>query len=115
MVTDYRRRQNPRSSRTKGLLSSSSLRGSKEGRLVFILRPTGFFQHPWTNLRLFVPPALMLSVAHSAGKLLLTRSTLLDVLTSQTELDQARRDLIRARYDRRVARAQLEALVGREL
>jgi outer membrane protein len=45
----------------------------------------------------------------------LGRSTLLDVLTSQTTLDQARRDLIRARYDQRVARAQLEALVGRDL
>lgn len=42
-------------------------------------------------------------------------STLLDVLTSQTQLDQARQDLIRARYDQRVARAQLEALVGRDL
>lgn len=42
-------------------------------------------------------------------------STLLDVLTSQTQLDQARRDLIRARYDRRIAEAQLEALVGRDL
>jgi outer membrane protein len=42
-------------------------------------------------------------------------STLLDVLTSETQLDQARRDLIRARYDQRVARAQLEALVGRNL
>jgi len=42
-------------------------------------------------------------------------STLLDVLTSQTQLDQARSALIRARYDRRVAKAQLEALVGRDL
>jgi len=42
-------------------------------------------------------------------------STLLDVLTSQTQLDQARRDLIRARYDQRVAKAQLEALVGQDL
>jgi len=42
-------------------------------------------------------------------------STLLDVLTSQTQLNQARSDLIRARYDQRVAKAQLEALVGREL
>lgn len=42
-------------------------------------------------------------------------STLLDVLTSQTALDQARRDLIRARYDLRIAKAQLEALVGRDL
>jgi len=42
-------------------------------------------------------------------------STLLDVLTSLTALDQARRDLIRARYDQRVAKAQLEALVGRDL
>ena len=42
-------------------------------------------------------------------------STLLDVLTSQAALDQARRDLIRARYDQRVAKAELEALVGRDL
>jgi outer membrane protein len=42
-------------------------------------------------------------------------STLLDVLTSQTQLDQARQELIRARYDQRVAKAQLEALVGRDL
>ena len=42
-------------------------------------------------------------------------STLLDVLTSQTQLNQARSDLIRARYDLRVAKARLEALVGREL
>src|SRR5258705_5770697 len=42
-------------------------------------------------------------------------STFLDVLTSEAQLDQARLALIRARYDRRVARAQLEALVGRDL
>ena len=40
-------------------------------------------------------------------------TTLLDVLTSRTMLDQARHDLIQARYDRRIARAQLEALIGR--
>jgi len=42
-------------------------------------------------------------------------STLLDVLTSQATLDQARHDLIQARYDMRVAKAQLETLVGRDL
>lgn len=42
-------------------------------------------------------------------------STLLDVLTSQTQLNQARAALIQARYDRRIAKAQLEALVGRDL
>lgn len=42
-------------------------------------------------------------------------STLLDLLTSQTTLNQARAALIEARYDYRVAKAQLEALVGREL
>lgn len=42
-------------------------------------------------------------------------STLLDLLTSQAQLDQARRDLIRARYDRRVVIAQIESLVGRDL
>lgn len=48
-------------------------------------------------------------------KYALGTSTLLDVLTSQSTLDQARRDLIQARYDQRVAKAQLEALVGRSL
>src|SRR5262249_54836625 len=42
-------------------------------------------------------------------------ATLLDVLASQTQLNQAREALIRARLDARVAKAQLEALVGREL
>jgi outer membrane protein len=47
---------------------------------------------------------------YSAGN-----STLLDVLTSQAQLDQARQALIQARFDQRVAKAQLEALVGRDL
>jgi outer membrane protein len=42
-------------------------------------------------------------------------TTLLDLLTSQTQLDNARIALIRARYDYRVAKAQLEALIGRDL
>jgi len=42
-------------------------------------------------------------------------TTLLDLLTSQTQLDNARTALIRARYDYRVAKAQLEALIGRDL
>jgi len=42
-------------------------------------------------------------------------STLLDVLTSQSTLDAARSALIQARQDFRIARAQLEALVGQEL
>lgn len=42
-------------------------------------------------------------------------ATLLDVLTSQTTLNQSRVALIQARFDARIARAQLEALVGRDL
>jgi outer membrane protein len=42
-------------------------------------------------------------------------STLLDLLTSQTQLNEARQALIQARLDGRIARAQLSALVGREL
>jgi outer membrane protein len=42
-------------------------------------------------------------------------STLLDVLNSQTTLDQARRDLIQARLDARTAKAQIEALIGADL
>ncbi len=42
-------------------------------------------------------------------------ATLLDVLTSQTTLNQARLALIQARFDARIARAQLEAIVGQDL
>ncbi|MBL0940917.1 MAG: TolC family protein [Gemmatimonadaceae bacterium] len=42
-------------------------------------------------------------------------STLLDLLTSQTQLNQARQALIQARFDGRIARAQLSTLIGREL
>ncbi|MDP1890872.1 MAG: TolC family protein [Gemmatimonadaceae bacterium] len=42
-------------------------------------------------------------------------SVLLDLLTSQTTLDQARASLIQARYDARIAKAQVEAVVGRDL
>ena len=42
-------------------------------------------------------------------------STLLDLLTSQTQLNTARQALIQARFDGRNAKAQLESLLGREL
>lgn len=42
-------------------------------------------------------------------------STLLDVLTSQSTLNQARLSLIQARRDARVAKAQIEAILGRDL
>ncbi|MEO8578960.1 MAG: TolC family protein [Gemmatimonadales bacterium] len=42
-------------------------------------------------------------------------STLLDLITSQAALATAEQALIQARYDYRIARAQLEALVGRDL
>ncbi len=42
-------------------------------------------------------------------------STLVDLLTSQLTLNQARASLIQARLDARVALAQIEALIGREL
>ena len=41
--------------------------------------------------------------------------TILDPLTSQTTLNQARYLLIQARFNYRIAKAQLEALVGRQL
>jgi outer membrane protein len=42
-------------------------------------------------------------------------STQLELLTSQSTLNQARYALIQARYDARTARAQIEALIGRPL
>jgi outer membrane protein len=45
----------------------------------------------------------------------LSASTLLDLLTSQSTLNQARAALIQARQDYRIARAQIEAIIGRDL
>lgn len=42
-------------------------------------------------------------------------STVLDVITSQVALDQAEADLVAARYDYVVAKAELESIVGRGL
>ncbi len=42
-------------------------------------------------------------------------ATILDVLTSQINLDQAEVDIVQARFDYLVAKAQIEALIGREL
>lgn len=42
-------------------------------------------------------------------------STILDQITSQIALAQAEQNLVTARYDYQIARAQLEALIGREL
>lgn len=42
-------------------------------------------------------------------------STLLDLLTSQSQLNSARAALIQARQDYRIARAQIEAVIGRDL
>ena len=39
-----------------------------------------FFDNPWDNLRQFVPPAIVLSLAAAAGIMRLTRSSLLEVL-----------------------------------
>lgn len=41
-----------------------------------------FFDDPWTNLRMFVPPTLVLSVGHAAGLMRLVRSSMLEVLRS---------------------------------
>jgi outer membrane protein len=42
-------------------------------------------------------------------------STILELVSSQIALAQAENDLINARYDYQIARAELESLVGREL
>ena len=37
------------------------------------------FHHPWENIRLYVPPTLMLAIGGSAGMMRITRSTLIEV------------------------------------
>jgi peptide/nickel transport system permease protein len=41
-----------------------------------------FFDDPWTNLRLYLPPAIVLGVAGAAGIMRLQRTTMLEVLRS---------------------------------
>ncbi len=41
-----------------------------------------FFEDPWANLRLFVPPTLILSIGNAVGLMRLVRSTMLEVLRS---------------------------------
>lgn len=41
-----------------------------------------FFDDPWTNIRMFVPPTMLLSIGHSVGLMRLVRSTMLEVLRS---------------------------------
>jgi outer membrane protein len=45
----------------------------------------------------------------------LNASSLLEVLQSQTQLNEARSALIEARFDARTARSRLETLLGRDL
>ena len=45
----------------------------------------------------------------------LSVAIILDVVTSQIALDQARVNLVTSRYDYVIAKAQLEAVVGRTL
>ena len=42
-------------------------------------------------------------------------ATIIDVLASQISLEQAEVDIVRSRLDYLVAKAQIEALIGREL
>lgn len=43
---------------------------------------TPIYEDPWTNLRLMLPPALIIGVGGSAGLMRLTRTTMLEVLRS---------------------------------
>lgn len=40
----------------------------------------GFFDHPWDNLRQFLPPGLVLAAVEAAGIMRLTRSSMLEVM-----------------------------------
>jgi peptide/nickel transport system permease protein len=56
-----------------------------------------FFRDPWDNLRQFVPPAVVLSLASAAGIMRLTRSSLLEVLRAdyiRTALSKGLRDAV---------------------
>ena len=45
-----------------------------------LLGNVSFFDDPWTNLRQFVPPALVLGAVSAAGVMRLTRSSMLEVM-----------------------------------
>lgn len=57
----------------------------------------GFFENPWGNLRQFVPPAIVLGLAASAGVMRLTRSSLLEVMRTdyiRTAMSKGLRDTV---------------------
>jgi len=57
----------------------------------------GFFENPWDNLRQFVPPAVVLGLAASAGVMRLTRSSLLEVMRTdyiRTAMSKGLRDTV---------------------
>lgn len=97
--------------------AEASLRDARLGALESLSRSLGAFRSAGQRVE-----AQQATVAAAVEDLRVQQqryasgsSTLLDVLTSQAQLDQARQALIQARYDQRIAKAELEALVGRDL
>jgi outer membrane protein len=97
--------------------ATATLRDAKLAQMQSLVQYLGAFRtaEQQVALQLATIDAAVEDLRVQQQRYALGASVLLDVLTSQTTLDQARAALIQARYNARIAKAQVEALVGRDL
>jgi len=117
LFNNYQREQNLTSATVAEENAVASLRDAKLAQQQSLVQYLGAFRtaEERVGIQLASVAAAEEDLRVQQQRYALGASVLLDVLTSQTTLDQARAALIQARYDARIAKAQVEALVGRDL
>jgi outer membrane protein len=117
LFNNYTREQNLTSATVAEENAFASLRDAKLAQQQLLVQYLGAFRtaEERVGIQLASVAAAEEDLRVQQQRYALGASVLLDVLTSQTTLDQARNALIQARYDARIAKAQVEALVGRDL
>ena len=117
LFNNYQREDNLNRARVQAEIADASVRDARLGAQQNLVQQLGALRTAQQRIALqqVSVAAATEDVRVQQQRYTLGASTLLDLLTSQSTLDAARSALIQARQDFRVARAQLEALVGREL
>ena len=117
LFTNYQREDNLNRARVQADIADASVRDARLAAQQNLVQQLGALRTAQQRIALqqVSVAAATEDVRVQQQRYTLGASTLLDLLTSQSTLDAARSALIQARQDFRVARAQLEALVGREL
>ena len=117
LFNNYQREDNLNRARVQAEIADASVRDARLAAQQNLVQQLGALRTAQQRIALqqVCVAAATEDVRVQQQRYTLGASTLLDLLTSQSTLDAARSALIQARQDFRVARAQLEALVGREL